>query len=76
MGVQGDHFFLHPGDIPLVFWDGLRLEFPIAVPWHIDLKLAILAFKCLGGMAVPFIVCSKIPLLMLVPSARPLQTSI
>ena len=58
-----DYFFLNPGNVPLVFWDELRSGFPIAVPWHIVLELAILAFKCPGGMVVPFIVRFRISLL-------------
>ena len=61
MGVQGEHFFLNPGDIPLVFWDELRLEFPVTIPWRINLELAILAFKCLGGMVIPFLSVSRSP---------------
>ncbi len=31
MGVQGEHFSPNPGDVPLVFGDEFRFEFPIVI---------------------------------------------
>lgn len=44
-GIERDDFLFNPGDVPLVFWDELRLEFPVPVPGHVNLKLAVLALN-------------------------------
>lgn len=44
-GIKGDHLILNAGDIPLVFGDELRLEFPVAVSGDVNLELSILAFR-------------------------------
>ena len=38
-GIKGDHLILNAGDIPLVFGDELRLEFPVAVSGDVNLEL-------------------------------------
>ena len=64
-GIKGDHLILNAGDIPLVFGDELRLEFPVAVSGDVNLELSILAFQGFLGMAVPFVRGKGIPFLIL-----------
>ena len=53
--LKRDNLLLNPENIPLVFGDELRFEFPIPVPGHIDLELAVLALEILGGVAIALI---------------------
>ena len=54
-------------NIPLVFGDELRLEFPVAVSGDVNLELSILAFQ---GMAVPFVRGNGISFLILLISGN------
>ena len=63
--IEGDYLFLNAGDIPLVFGDELRLEFPFPVPWDIDLEFPVLALYCFRRVSVSFIGCGDIAFLVL-----------
>ena len=63
-GIKGDHLILNAGDIPLVFGDELRLEFPVAVSGAVNLELSILVFQVFLGLAVLFVRGKEIPFLI------------
>lgn len=54
--IKRDHLFLNSGNVTLVFRDNFRFEFPVPVPGNVNLELAILAFKCLGGVSISLVV--------------------
>ncbi len=54
-GIERDNFLFNPGDVPLVFEDEFRFEFPVPVSWHGNLKLAVLTLKVHRGMAITLI---------------------
>ena len=71
--IEGYHFFLYPGYIPLVFWNKLWLKLTIPVPWDIDLEFTILALECFRGVSIPLIGCRSIPFLVLFITERCIQ---
>ena len=71
--VEGYHFFLYPGNIPLVFWDQFWLKFPFPVPWDIDLELTILTLQCFRGMSISLIGCRSLSFLILFITERRIQ---
>lgn len=62
--VQGEDLFLNSRYVTLIFGDELWLEFPIAVPGHVHLEFAVLAFEGFSGMTIALIIRSQIPLLI------------
>ena len=62
--IQGDDFFFNTGYIPLIFGNKLRFKLTVAVSGNLHLEFAILAFECLLGMPIAFVIREKITLLI------------